>query len=69
MKCNWRSFSAGCALVALLLLLTPVLRAQEATITGTVTDPSGAVIPNAQLTLTNTATQREQTSVSNSDGA
>jgi hypothetical protein len=69
MKCNWRSFSAGCALVAMLLMLTPALWAQEATITGTVTDPSGAVIPNAQLTLTNNATQREQTSVSNSDGA
>ena len=69
MKCNWRSFSAGCALIAMLLMLTPLLRAQEATITGTVTDPSGAVIPNVQLTLTNNATQREQTTVSNSDGA
>ncbi|HEU4981562.1 MAG TPA: carboxypeptidase-like regulatory domain-containing protein, partial [Acidobacteriaceae bacterium] len=53
----------------MLLMLTPLLRAQEATITGTVTDPSGAVIPNVQLTLTNNATQREQTTVSNSDGA
>src|SRR6185437_1604361 len=69
MKCNWRSFSAGCVLIAMLLMLTPLLRAQEATITGTVTDPSGAVIPNVQLTLTNTATQREQTTVSNPDGA
>ncbi|MGB7189771.1 MAG: TonB-dependent receptor [Acidobacteriaceae bacterium] len=49
--------------------MTPVLRAQEATLNGTVTDPSGAVIPNVQLTLTNTATQREQTTISNSDGA
>ena len=64
-----KAWAVWLALAAMLLMLTPVLRAQEATITGTVTDPSGAVIPNAQLTLTNTSTQREQTTVSNSDGA
>ncbi|HTV05752.1 MAG TPA: carboxypeptidase regulatory-like domain-containing protein [Acidobacteriaceae bacterium] len=57
------------AIVAMLLMLTPVLRAQEATLNGTVTDPSGAVVPNAQITLTNTATHRELQAASNSDGA
>ena len=30
--------------------------AQTATVLGTVTDPSGSVIPNATITITNTAT-------------
>ena len=56
-------------LVAMLLLLAPALRAQEAALNGTVRDQSGAVVPNAQITLTNTATQRALQTVSNSDGA
>ena len=60
---------AGC-LAALALLFAPVLRAQEnATINGTVTDASGAVVANAQLTLTNTATGQIRNEVSNSVGA
>ena len=43
-----RLFSTSLALLALLLALTPALRAQEnATINGTVTDASGAVVANA----------------------
>jgi hypothetical protein len=58
------------AVLGLLLALTPVLRAQEnATINGTVTDASGAVVANAQLTLTNTATGQVRSEVSNSVGA
>jgi hypothetical protein len=50
--------------------LTPLLHAQEnATINGTVTDASGAVVANAQLTLTNTATGQIRNEVSNSVGA
>ena len=41
----------------LLVLGLPVLAsAQEATIVGTVTDPSGAVIPNVAVTVTNANT-------------
>jgi hypothetical protein len=54
------SFSAACLVVCLLLLsisLTPGLRAQGLSgISGTVTDPSGAVVPEAKVTATNTAT-------------
>src|SRR6516162_6579699 len=45
--------------VTLLLLLAGLPRfaaAQEATLVGTVTDPSGAVIPNVTITITNTDT-------------
>ncbi len=41
----------------------------SATVTGTVVDPSGAVVPNANLTLTNDATGATQTAKSNSSGA
>ncbi len=55
--------------VALLLSGRPSM-AQNATasITGQVTDPSGAVIPNAKINLTNTATNQTRTATSNSDG-
>jgi Carboxypeptidase regulatory-like domain len=44
-------------LFATLLCCLPLLaRAQQATIVGTVTDPSGSVIPNVAVTLTNTDT-------------
>jgi hypothetical protein len=44
-------------LIATLLCCLPFLaQAQQATIVGTVTDPSGAVVPNVDVTLTNTDT-------------
>ncbi|HEX3987145.1 MAG TPA: carboxypeptidase regulatory-like domain-containing protein [Acidobacteriaceae bacterium] len=52
------------------LAAAPGLRAQEnATINGTVADPSGAVVANAQITLTNNATGVVRHEVSNSVGA
>jgi hypothetical protein len=51
------------------LLLAPLVRAQEnATITGSVLDPTGAVVPNVTITLTNVATGQARQSVSNSSG-
>ena len=41
---------------------------QEATIVGTVTDASGAVVPNAAISLTNTDTGVVRTSITNGDG-
>ncbi len=62
---------ARCAAFLLLALLVflPVAHAQTtATITGTVLDTSGAVIPNAQVTLTNEASGDVRVVASNGDG-
>jgi len=57
--------------VALVAVFFPSLsRAQEATarITGTVSDPTAAVIPGVQITVTNTATQVRREATSDHDG-
>ncbi len=57
------------ALVTMLVLLAPVAWGQDnATITGYVTDTSGALVPNANITLTNNATNQARETVSNSAG-
>ena len=54
---------------ALLLLAAPAARAQfGASLSGTVTDPSGAVIPGATVTLTNPATHETRTATTGSSG-
>ena len=55
-------------LAALVLLFAVQGFAQEATIVGTVTDPSGAAVANATVTITNNDTGVERTLPSNSDG-
>src|SRR5579862_6219164 len=58
------------ALIAALVFAAPGAWAQDnATINGTVTDASGALIPNATLTLTNPSTGQARDSVSNTAGA
>jgi Carboxypeptidase regulatory-like domain len=60
---------AFCLLV-LTLIFSAVTRAQDkASITGIVTDPSGAVIPNANVVLVNTATNVSFSAVSNAIGS
>src|SRR5580704_8095428 len=49
------------------MFVVPAL-AQEATIVGTVTDPSGASVPNASITITNTDTGVARSQPTNSDG-
>src|SRR6201996_5905476 len=57
------------SVAVLALILVPKIRAQEnATITGTVIDPSGAVVPNVSISLTNPATGIVRQTVSNNDG-
>jgi hypothetical protein len=53
----------------LVLLCLPVLAfAQEATIVGTVTDPTGAVVPNVAIVVTNADTGAVRTLVTNDTG-
>src|SRR5579884_75354 len=53
---RWSSY-LFITLCALFLLLAPVYAQKiTGTISGTVTDPSGAVVPNATVTITNIAT-------------
>jgi hypothetical protein len=57
------------ALAALLLSISSLAHAQfNAGLSGTVTDPTGAVIPGATVTLRNTATQSLRTTTSGSQG-
>lgn len=66
----WKRLAMCAAVIAALVAFTPATRAQEnATVTGTVTDSTGAVIPNATVNLTNTATGVTRTVTSNSVGA
>ena len=58
------------AFLAILLVMTKNGWAQDnATITGTVTDASGAVVPNAEINLTNPATGQVRKAVSNNVGS
>lgn len=52
----------------LILAFATVASAQEATIVGTVTDPSGAAVPGVQITVTNTDTNVVHHITTNGDG-
>src|SRR5579863_3742265 len=59
----------SCFLSILLGLIAVVSYAQfNASIQGSVTDPSGAVVPKASITLTNVGTQVTATTTSDNDG-
>jgi Carboxypeptidase regulatory-like domain len=55
-------------LAAFLVLFAVQAFAQEATIIGTVTDPTGAAVPNAPIAITNAETGLVRNTVTNSDG-
>jgi hypothetical protein len=71
MEYAFRNTLTRCLLVfTVLALLVGTVWAQGGTgeLSGLVTDPSGAVVPNAQITLTNTATGDKRTTVSTGAG-
>ncbi len=61
-----RLFTLGCLLF--FLLTHPALAQFSSNLQGTVTDPSGAVIPNVTLLLTNPQTNQQSTTKSNGAG-
>jgi len=66
----WRHVPLSLALALLAVLSVGMARAQGSSgeITGTVTDPSGAVIPGVSITVTSVQTGQVSTAVSNSAG-
>ena len=68
---SWqRSLFSSLAILALLLISAGTRAGAQETssITGTVTDPSGAVVPGAKVTATQNETGTTQSSVTNGDG-
>jgi hypothetical protein len=55
-------------LAAFFVIFAAHALAQEATIVGTVTDPSGAAVPNAAITVTNVETGQARNLTTSSDG-
>jgi hypothetical protein len=55
-------------LAALFVMFAVPALAQEATVVGTVTDPTGAAVPNATITITDTDTGVARSLPTNSDG-
>lgn len=68
---RFRIRSAALSLVTTTLLLTPVAHAQtfNGGLRGTVTDATGAALPNAAVTLRDEATQQLRSTVSGADGS
>jgi hypothetical protein len=68
---GWRLGINGVLLILLSLMLAPSLLAQSSAtgaLTGTVKDPSGAVIPNAMVALTSLDTGAVRTATTGADG-
>ncbi len=59
----------SCTLVAMLFVVKPVLaQGERATVLGTVTDGSGAVVPAATVTVTNAGTHERRTATTDNRG-
>ena len=54
--------------IVLILSISSAAQSTNSSLSGTVKDQTGAVVPKANLTLTSTSTATEKVTVSNSDG-
>jgi hypothetical protein len=68
MRATLLRLAVWCALLALLCSIAAAQNLTNGAVSGTVTDPSGAVIANATVTLKNRATEATQASHTNSTG-
>ncbi len=67
---NSRRWLAGLAVIAIFAALQPSVFAQGFTaVTGSVMDPTGAVIPGVEVTVTNAATGASRTVITNETGS
>ena len=66
--CRRYGATAALILAALLLLQSTVFAQQTGTISGTVFDTTGAVIPGAKVVLHNAATKDARSTTSNGEG-
>src|SRR5258706_7878322 len=65
-----KQFTYICSLILLTISCCVGIQAQNifGRISGTVTDPAGAVVPNIKITITNEATKAARTTVTDADG-
>ena len=68
MRIKLFQYLAGCGLTVLLCMSPSLAQTVTGAITGAVTDSSGAVIPNAHVTATNTGTSVKTETVTNAAG-
>lgn len=68
MPASLLAFRFSAVLVFVAVLGLPIARAQDGSVSGRVLDTSGATIPGADVTLTNTATSTADRTVSNVEG-
>lgn len=68
MRCVWKSFALCSGLMIAISLFGGAARAQQATITGSVTDSTSAVVAGAQVTVTNTQTSARTSATTGEDG-
>src|SRR5436309_1566315 len=62
------SRALACSVYLLSLILPANAQVEQGTITGTVTDPSGAAIPGVKVTITNQQTRVSSETRTNGDG-
>lgn len=70
MKLKGKGTRFGAGILALILLIAPAVRAQvaPATLSGTVTDPAGKVLPNVKVIIENLATGQPTETRTDADG-